>query len=82
MNDRTGADDAAAAALLQKKHEEEHVALKDQLAGLEAQREQLASLLGGNPQGPLLQLQVCVVVFFRFRYCLIVLLLLCFVLNA
>lgn len=33
-------------------------ALRSQLAALEAQREQLTSLLGDDPQGPLLQLQV------------------------
>lgn len=32
-------------------------ALRSQLAALEAQREQLAALLGDDPQGPMLQLQ-------------------------
>lgn len=35
----------------------ENEALRSQLEALEAQREQLAALLGDDPQGPMLQLQ-------------------------
>lgn len=41
-------------------------ALRSQLAALEAQREQLAALLGDDPQGPMLQLQASL----YYLYCL------------
>ena len=60
MDDQT----RAVVSVAEKKDDEaeEDGALRKQLAGLEAQREQLASLLGDDPQGPLLQLQVCMYV--------------------
>lgn len=59
MDDQAGAG-AAAVAATTIIAEEEDAALRKQLVGLEAQRKQLASLLGDDPQGPLSQLQVCV----------------------
>lgn len=57
MEDQAG---AAAVVVVRATSAEDDAALRNQLAGLEAQREQLASLLGDDPQSPLLQLQVCV----------------------